>query len=157
MTRPRLVCPAPPSLRKKEGRETERERERDTDLDHLRRRARSLVHASAPARAGKGGQLIRSAGGFCTIIKKDSIAEADTVTPDAEAGGSRPHHQEAPASPKPADDTATLFSKGFATLKLTSGEVRKVPLACTATIGIVSNKNHHKQVYGKAGASRFVA
>ena len=42
-----------------------------------------------------------------------------------------------------------------ATLRLRSGEVRKVPLDCRATIGEVSNGEHSLQKLGKAGAKRW--
>src|ERR1700761_4688542 len=40
---------------------------------------------------------------------------------------------------------------GYATLRLNSGEVRKVLLTCMATIGAVSNPDHMNEVIGKAG------
>lgn len=43
----------------------------------------------------------------------------------------------------------------YATLKLRSGEMRKVLLACRAVIGEVSNSEHSLRVLGKAGASRW--
>ena len=88
---------------------------------------------------GRGGQLCRSAGSSCTIVKKESAAS------DIETSGG-------------GDDAANPVQtkiKGFATLRLASGELRLVPMACKATVGVVSNKNHNKQVLGKAGASRW--
>ena len=43
----------------------------------------------------------------------------------------------------------------YATLRLVSGEMRKVPLACRATIGVVSNTEHGLRKLGKAGAKRW--
>lgn len=43
----------------------------------------------------------------------------------------------------------------FATLRLRSGELRKVPIDCRATVGEVSNSEHGLQSYGKAGAMRW--
>jgi large subunit ribosomal protein L2 len=43
----------------------------------------------------------------------------------------------------------------FATLRLRSGEMRKVLLDCRATIGVVSNSEHNLRSLGKAGASRW--
>lgn len=43
----------------------------------------------------------------------------------------------------------------YATLKLRSGEMRKVLLACRAVIGEVSNSEHSLRVLGKAGAKRW--
>jgi len=42
----------------------------------------------------------------------------------------------------------------FAVLRMKSGEVRKVPLSCKATIGEVGNSEHNLISLGKAGASR---
>ncbi len=44
---------------------------------------------------------------------------------------------------------------GFATLRLRSGEMRKVPAECRATIGEVSNSEHSLKKLGKAGAKRW--
>ena len=43
----------------------------------------------------------------------------------------------------------------FATLRLRSGETRRVPLACRATIGEVGNNEHSLRSLGKAGAKRW--
>lgn len=43
----------------------------------------------------------------------------------------------------------------FATLRLRSGELRKVGIACRGTIGEVGNQVHSLQSLGKAGASRW--
>ena len=41
--------------------------------------------------------------------------------------------------------------QGYATLRLHSGEVRRVPLTCMATVGAVSNPDHMNEVLAKAG------
>ncbi|MDR2821394.1 MAG: 50S ribosomal protein L2, partial [Mycoplasmataceae bacterium] len=41
-------------------------------------------------------------------------------------------------------------------LKLSSGETRKAPNDCLATIGIVSNEDHNIINLGKAGKSRYL-
>tara|TARA_B100001540_G_scaffold314948_1_gene340987 strand:+ start:5116 stop:5943 length:828 start_codon:yes stop_codon:yes gene_type:complete len=43
----------------------------------------------------------------------------------------------------------------YATIKLASGEIRRVLVSCLATIGSVSNSQHQLQVSGKAGRSRW--
>jgi large subunit ribosomal protein L2 len=43
----------------------------------------------------------------------------------------------------------------FAFLKLRSGELRRVPLQCRATMGEVSNSEHNLRSLGKAGAKRW--
>ena len=42
-----------------------------------------------------------------------------------------------------------------ATIRLKSGEMRKIPLTCRATIGEVSNSEHNLRRLGKAGANRW--
>ena len=44
---------------------------------------------------------------------------------------------------------------GFATLRLRSGEMRKIHLECRATIGEVGNAEHNLRSLGKAGAKRW--
>ena len=43
----------------------------------------------------------------------------------------------------------------YATVKLASGEIRRILATCLATIGSVSNPQHQLQVSGKAGRSRW--
>ena len=43
----------------------------------------------------------------------------------------------------------------YATIRLRSGEMRKVPVDCRATSGEVSNSEHSLQKLGKAGAARW--
>ncbi|MBL7816875.1 MAG: 50S ribosomal protein L2 [Saprospiraceae bacterium] len=52
---------------------------------------------------------------------------------------------------------ATLSGKEgkYASLKMPSGEVRRILLTCRVTIGVVSNPDHSLQVMGKAGANRW--
>lgn len=45
---------------------------------------------------------------------------------------------------------------GFAILKLNSGETRKVPADCMASVGAVSNPDHMNTVVGKAGRTRWM-
>jgi large subunit ribosomal protein L2 len=44
----------------------------------------------------------------------------------------------------------------FAALRLPSGEMRRVPIACRATIGEVGNGDHSNISLGKAGRSRWL-
>ena len=43
----------------------------------------------------------------------------------------------------------------YATIKLASGEIRRILTTCLATIGSVSNSQHQLQISGKAGRSRW--
>lgn len=43
----------------------------------------------------------------------------------------------------------------YATIRLRSGEMRKIPIDCLATIGTVGNSEHNLRSLGKAGASRW--
>ena len=45
---------------------------------------------------------------------------------------------------------------GYAVLRLTSGETRKVHLSCFATVGAVSNPDHANVSLGKAGRNRWL-
>jgi large subunit ribosomal protein L2 len=67
-------------------------------------------------RPGKGGQMVRSAGGFAQIVAKEG---------------------------------------DYAQLRMPSGEVRKVPVVCMATVGQVGNTEHENVSLGKAGRNRW--
>lgn len=68
-------------------------------------------------RPGKGGQLVRSAGGFAQLLAKEGK---------------------------------------YAQLKMPSGEVRRIPVVCMATVGMVGNREHENVSLGKAGRSRWL-
>jgi large subunit ribosomal protein L2 len=57
-----------------------------------------------------------------------------------------------------AGTSAQLLAKegDFATVRLPSGEMRRVPLRCIATVGQVSNLDHENQSLGKAGRARHM-
>jgi len=57
-----------------------------------------------------------------------------------------------------AGNSLQLMAKegDYATLKMPSGEVRKLPIDCYATIGVVSNGDHENISVGKAGRSRWL-
>jgi large subunit ribosomal protein L2 len=57
-----------------------------------------------------------------------------------------------------AGASAQLIAReeGRALLRLPSGELRRVPETCRATIGTVSNATHQNQSSGKAGRSRWL-
>ena len=57
-----------------------------------------------------------------------------------------------------AGNTAQLMAKegNYATLRLPSGEMRKVPIMCRATLGIVGNGEHNLVNIGKAGRKRHM-
>jgi large subunit ribosomal protein L2 len=56
-----------------------------------------------------------------------------------------------------AGATVQLIARegAYATLRLRSGEMRKVHIECRATLGTVSNVEHSLRVFGKAGAKRW--
>ena len=68
-------------------------------------------------RAGRGGQIVRSAGSAAQLLAKEG---------------------------------------DFATIRLPSGEVRRVRADCMATVGQVSNLDHENQKIGKAGRARHL-
>lgn len=57
-----------------------------------------------------------------------------------------------------AGSSATLMAResGWAQISLPSGEIRRVPSLCRATIGKVGNSEHMNIVLGKAGRSRWL-
>jgi large subunit ribosomal protein L2 len=65
---------------------------------------------------GRGGQLVRTAGGAAVLNARDA---------------------------------------GWAQITLPSGEVRRVPVKCRATIGALGNSEHSAIVIGKAGRNRW--
>jgi large subunit ribosomal protein L2 len=67
--------------------------------------------------AGRGGQIVRSAGSSAQLLAKEGA---------------------------------------MATIRLPSGEVRRVRAECMATVGQVSNLDHENQNIGKAGRSRHM-
>ncbi len=57
-----------------------------------------------------------------------------------------------------AGSSVQLVAKdgGHAVLRVPSGEMRRVPLPCRATVGQVGNADHENQSVGKAGRSRWL-
>jgi large subunit ribosomal protein L2 len=57
-----------------------------------------------------------------------------------------------------AGTNATLMAReaGWAQISLPSGEIRRIPSACRATIGATSNGDHSGVVIGKAGRKRWM-
>jgi len=57
-----------------------------------------------------------------------------------------------------AGSVAQLIGKeeDYAIVRLPSGEIRKINAKCRATIGRVSNQEHHNLVIGKAGRMRYL-
>jgi large subunit ribosomal protein L2 len=78
--------------------------------------AGTMIH-NIEMKIGKGGQMVRSAGGFAQIVAKEG---------------------------------------DYAQLRMPSGEVRKVPVVCMATVGQVGNTEHENVSLGKAGRSRWM-
>ena len=56
-----------------------------------------------------------------------------------------------------AGTTARIVAKEgrYATVRLSSGEMRKILLTCRASIGVISNEQHNLRSLGKAGAKRW--
>lgn len=76
----------------------------------------TLVH-NVELKAGKGGQMARSAGSYVQLVGKD---------------------------------------RGYAQLRMPSGEVRMVRAECFATVGAVSNPDQQNTKLGKAGRKRWL-
>lgn len=75
----------------------------------------SSVHC-IELRPGKGGQMVRTAGGSAQLVAREG---------------------------------------SYATLRMRSGEMRRVPIACRANVGEVGNSEHSLKSFGKAGAKRW--
>lgn len=75
----------------------------------------TLIH-NVEMKPGKGGQLVRSAGGYAQLAAREGV---------------------------------------YATLRLRSGETRKIHSDCRATIGEVGHSEHNLRKLGKAGATRW--
>ena len=46
-------------------------------------------------------------------------------------------------------------AEGYTNIRMPSSEIRKVKEECYASVGVVSNEEHHLENYGKAGKSRW--
>ncbi|MEA2144361.1 MAG: large subunit ribosomal protein, partial [Solirubrobacteraceae bacterium] len=57
-----------------------------------------------------------------------------------------------------AGTSAQLLAKEgpYATVRMPSGEMRRIPIGCMATVGQVSNLDHENQNLGKAGRARHL-
>lgn len=99
-------------------------------------------------RAGKGGQLCRSAGTYATVVAKGS----DSRQQDIEA--EQPEAEKKPLSMRERMKQERLAQ--HITIRLASGEVRLIHKDCCATIGVASNPNYHYTRLGKAGRSRWL-
>jgi len=75
----------------------------------------TLIHC-IELKPGKGGQMVRAAGGSAQIVARDGA---------------------------------------YATVRMRSGEMRKVHVDCRATVGEVGHNEHNLRKLGKAGASRW--
>ncbi|KAA8648602.1 hypothetical protein EYZ11_001570 [Aspergillus tanneri] len=100
-------------------------------------------------RAGKGGQLCRSAGTYATVIAKG------TNTPSQEADASQEEGAEAPKLTQRDKQKQERLAQ-HVTLRLQSGEVRLIHKDCCATVGVASNPNYQYSQLGKAGRSRWL-
>ncbi|GHF24397.1 50S ribosomal protein L2 [Kordiimonas sediminis] len=76
----------------------------------------TIIH-NVEMKAGKGGQIARSAGAYAQLIGRD---------------------------------------RGYAQIRLSSGEVRLVRGECIATVGAVSNPDNQNQKLSKAGRNRWL-
>ena len=130
-----------------------------------------------PNRSANIALLIYSDGEKRYILSPDGLGVGDRVTSgdDAEirTGNSLPiklipegtqvHNVELRCGKggqmaRSAGASAQLMAKegSYATLKLSSGEVRLVGVSCRATIGVVGNSEHANVSYGKAGRTRWI-
>jgi large subunit ribosomal protein L2 len=117
-------------------------------------------------RPGAGGQLARSAGTSCTLVKKGEVlayfelsayesAASCTVRPVVHAKLSGHPSLFTCHSPFMIPSTCA-GDDGYSVVKLPSGEQRLVLSRCMATIGTLSNPQHKNRKLGKAGAARWL-
>jgi large subunit ribosomal protein L2 len=78
--------------------------------------AGTVIH-NIELKPGKGGQMVRSAGGEAQLVSKEG---------------------------------------DYALVKLPSGETRRIPVECMATVGQVGNLDHENVSLGKAGRTRWL-
>ncbi len=111
------------------------------------------------------------------ILAPDGLKVGDTVVAGADAdiqvGNALPLQNIPPGTPihnielkkgkggqivRSAGTSAVIMAKekGYAQVRLPSGEVRLVLLECLATIGVVGNSDHGNIKIGKAGRSRWL-
>lgn len=106
----------------------------------------SFIH-NIEIRPGQGGKLVRSAGNYAQLLKKQ-FDSAPVLSEDK---------KNSPTSNLTTETAAlnleTLTAKGRALLKLRSGFLLYLPLTCLATLGSLSNPDHQNEKYGKAGRS----
>jgi len=100
----------------------------------------TIVHAISLLPAGPA-KLVRSAGTSGQLVAFSSYRKhgASSTESAAEAG----------------EESGSALGT-HAQVRLSSGEVRFVPVDCCATIGIVGNKDHQHRRLGKAGRSRWL-
>ncbi|BEI84959.1 hypothetical protein CcaverHIS002_0503600 [Cutaneotrichosporon cavernicola] len=90
-------------------------------------------------------QLCRAAGTFAQVVAHHSRSGQALGGAEVLQMGSQPR----------ADGTRER-QDGSVLVKLQSGEVRRLPPAAVATIGVVSNKEHSQKQIGKAGRNRWL-
>lgn len=100
---------------------------------------------------------------ICSSKKLLDIKPGNTMPMSIMPIGSLIHNVEAKigsgaAVARSAGSFAQLVGKdnGYAILKLQSGEIKRFPLDCLATIGTLSNSDHKNITIGKAGRSRWM-
>lgn len=113
----------------------------------------SFIH-NLEIRPGQGGKLVRSAGNYAQLLKKEFTDRQGLATPDQASS----HEVVAGQADKPQDladpkGPAKGRNAGRALVKLRSGALMYLPLTCLATFGSLSNPDHQNEKFGKAGRS----
>jgi len=130
----------------------------------------TIIHNISLSPSGKM-QLCRSAGSFGQVVahhiglgKRDDphvtsgrTAESSNLAVESvvERGASEGALLEELEAEAEAKDSST-HGRGWALVKLQSGEVRRLHPDCVATVGSVSNKEHQQEQIGKAGRARWL-
>ena len=93
---------------------------------------------------------VGAGGGQLPAADRDSPGHDDPQHRDA----ARPRRRALPLGRRQAVSAAR--DADWAQINLPSGEIRRVPAACRATIGAISNAEHMNIVIGKAGCNRWL-
>ena len=165
------------SVRHRGGGEKQHYRRIDFKRDKVGVPARLATIEYDPNRSARIGLLFYRDGEKRYMLLPHGLGVGDTVTSgrdiEARVGNALPlsriplgtqvHNIELVAGRggqivRAAGSSAQLLAKeaGMATIRLPSGEVRRVRAECMATVGQVSNLDHENQNIGKAGRSRHM-
>lgn len=106
----------------------------------------------------KVGNTIISAANAQTEINPGNAMKLEYIPLGSTIHNIELHPQSGATFVRSAGSSAQLMAKekGFAQIRMPSGEIRTVSLQCRATIGQIGFEEHASRVYGKAGRRRWL-